>query len=391
MCRRTALFSCFNGSSVEKLSSLYIHIPFCLRKCNYCAFDSTVGSRALRSVYLSALKKELQGLAAQQRLLSTIFFGGGTPTSYSADELVDLIALVRDCFPVAADAEISLEANPGTVDERYLEILRASGVNRLSLGVQSFDDQLLGRLGRLHSGAEARKAVLAAQAAGFTNINLDLMSALPGQDALLWQRDLEQALALRPQHLSLYQLTIEENTPFALLAHQRRLQLPEEEEILEIDEMTSRLTRSAGFSHYEISNYCREGFACRHNINYWENGSYLAAGAGAVSFLGGLRQRRVADPGIYADRVMHDLSPVVEEESLAPERSFCETVIMGLRMRRGVSLKRLRAVYNLEPVAFYGETLTSLFDSGLIEIHSGYLRITDKGLPLANTIMAELV
>ncbi len=373
------------------MSSLYIHIPFCLRKCNYCAFDSTVGSRALRSVYLSALKKELQDLAAQQRLLSTIFFGGGTPTSYSADELVDLIALVRDCFPVAADAEISLEANPGTVDERYLEILRASGVNRLSLGVQSFDDQQLGRLGRLHSGAEARKAVLAAQAAGFTNINLDLMSALPGQDALLWQRDLEQALALRPQHLSLYQLTIEENTPFALLAHQRRLQLPEEEEIFEIDEMTSRLTRSAGFSHYEISNYCRGGFACRHNINYWENGSYLAAGAGAVSFLGGLRQRRVADPGIYADRVMHDLSPVVEEESLAPERSFCETVIMGLRMRRGVSLKRLRAVYNLEPVAFYGETLTSLFDSGLIEIRSGHLRITDKGLPLANTIMAELV
>jgi oxygen-independent coproporphyrinogen-3 oxidase len=287
--------------------------------------------------------------------------------------------------------EISVEANPGTVDERYLAKLVAAGVNRLSLGVQSFDDRELRVLGRIHDGQEAGAAVRAARNAGFTNINLDLMYGLPGQTPASWRASLQKSISLRPEHLSLYQLTIEADTPFHRLVESKKVVLPNEDEILLMDELTGRLCLEAGFRQYEIANYARGGHVCRHNINYWQNGEYLACGAAAVSCVQGVREMRVADPGEYIRRMAKGEPVVVERECLSREASFRETVIMGLRMICGVSCTELATRYHIDPLAYYGANLTKLISLELVEMVDEHLRLTAKGRPFANRIMADLV
>lgn len=375
------------------MSSLYLHIPFCLRKCHYCSFSSSVFPPAVQKSYVEAVKLELHSLATTNRVkpLSSLFIGGGTPTSLEPDSLVSLVNQCRVLFGFAGDIEISVEANPETVNGKYFEKLFQAGVNRLSLGVQSFVDDELTCIGRLHTGRQAVDACKAAISAGFKNINVDLMYGLPGQTTDSWLYSLKTAIALSPQHLSLYQLMVEEETPFGRRAEEGELQLPGEEEILEIDEMTLQICEKEKFLQYETSNYAKNGYACRHNINYWENNDYLAAGAAAVSFTGGVRQKRVTDVEEYICRIVGGTSPFMESECLEPPESFRETVIMGLRMIRGVSLEHLLVKYGLTPKEHYGSLLTSLMDMGMVEYTTTHLRITEKGRPLSNRIMAELV
>jgi oxygen-independent coproporphyrinogen-3 oxidase len=347
----------------------------------------------LHKPYPDALKREMAETLSREGRgeLTTLFIGGGTPTVLAPEVLVDLIDHARKLSGFAPDIEISLEANPGTVSESDLMILREGGINRISFGVQSFVDSELRLLGRCHDGEEAERAVGAAREAGFENISLDLMYGIPGQDHHTWQTSLDMAISLAPKHLSLYQLTVEQTTPLKGYIESGSLVLPDEDEIGEMDLLTGRLCREAGLEQYEISNYGVPGFECRHNINYWRNREYLAAGAGCVSYLHGVRQSRIAGPARYIDRIGRGASVIEDSEELSREAAFRETVIMGLRMIRGVSCRELYDRYTMKPEEYYGPVLHRLISLSLVELREGSLRITGAGRHLANSIMAELV
>jgi len=374
------------------MSYLYLHIPYCLKKCHYCSFSSYVSTSAQQKKYLEALRTELNSIhKGDGKELTTLFFGGGTPTSLNSEELVSLIEFCKELFGVKPGCEISVEANPGTVDGNYLDKLLGAGVTRLSLGVQSFIQSELKAIGRLHDRKQAIEACNTAQKVGFANINIDLMYGLPGQTSETWRESLLRALDLSPQHLSLYQLIVEEGTHFGALEERGQLELSSEETILQIDSLTEEICRENTFIKYETSNFSLKGYECRHNINYWENRDYLAAGAAAVSFIEGVRQKRIVSPEEYTQKVLTGHSPIFESECLDRPASFRETVIMGLRMKRGVDVVALQQRYNLTPQDHYGKVLERLLTTGMVELSDTHLRISEKGWPLSNQIMAELV
>ncbi len=374
-------------------TSLYIHIPFCAAKCNYCSFNSYAGLEGLQGRYIDSLCAELGQCTSGGYMgpLRTVFLGGGTPSVLSAALLKNLLASCFACFPVHPDAEISIEANPGTVDRAKFELLKTAGVNRISFGVQSFNDQELGKIGRIHSAEEAAQAVNMAKEAGFDNLSIDLMYGLPGQDPKSWQISLETALSLDLNHLSLYQLTVEEQTPLERMVQDGRLQLPVEDELAAMDEITAKLTAKNGLAQYEISNYARSGYQCRHNITYWENRDYFGVGAGAVSCLRGSRKRNIVAPEEYCDAIESGSSTVIDEETLDLEASFRETVIMALRMNRGVAVKQLEKRYKIRLENHYGKVLQQLIKDKLLEQSEDYLYLTDRGRVFANRVMADLV
>lgn len=376
------------------VSSLYLHIPFCHTKCHYCSFSSWPGLRHIHKRYVDALTNELRQIAAsgvEVAPLETIFVGGGTPTLLSADDLESILLLCRELFPFANTTEISTEANPGTVDVAKLTQLRKAGFNRVSFGVQSFVAAELQSLGRGHTVEEAVDAVGMARVAGFDNISLDLMYGLPDQTPVSWLVSLETALSLQPVHLSMYQLTIEEGTPYARKLDEGMICIPDEDSILEMDELNIRLCRNADLDLYEISNFAKEGFSCRHNINYWENNEYLAAGSGAVSCIQGKRQRRCDDPHEYCEKIEGGIDHIIEREELGLEESFRETVIMGLRMTDGVARDRLLCRYGIDIVDYYGSVLQKLIEEHLVELTSTHLRVTPSGRLVSNHILSELV
>ncbi|MCW5199638.1 radical SAM family heme chaperone HemW [Desulfobulbus sp. F1] len=376
---------------LDKLG-LYVHVPFCLRKCVYCSFYSETGLPPDKGkAYLAAVTRQLRQFSST-RPLTSIFFGGGTPTMLPPAALSSLLAECRQHFPCAEEVEISIEVNPATVDFYGLKMLRQAGFNRLSIGVQSLHDQELRRIGRPHSATDAIQTAHLARQAGFANINIDLMYGLPDQTLQTWQDSLAQVLALEPQHLSLYELTLEQNTPFARQYAQGVLLLPDEDTVLRMLEETQRMLRGAGFCRYEISNYALPGFECRHNINYWQNGEYIGLGPGAVSCLGGIRRNAVADVGAFCQLMENGQAVWQDEERLESEAAFRETVIMGLRMTAGVSLPELRRRFGIDAEIYYGTTLVQLIQHGMLEIIADrQLRLTEQGLLLANTAMAELV
>ncbi|MDR3631588.1 MAG: radical SAM family heme chaperone HemW [Desulfocapsaceae bacterium] len=376
------------------MANLYIHIPFCLSKCAYCSFVSFPGMSHLFDRYVEALGKEISMLTAHgqpDEPLETIFIGGGTPSLLSADHISSVLNFCRQRFRLHQQAEISMEINPKTVDFIQLMSLKESGVNRVSLGVQSFLDRELQQLGRIHTAQEAWDAAEMVRNAGFANINIDLISGLPGQTLDSWRWNLQSAISLNPDHLSLYQLSVEEGTPFYVQRDQGRLSLPDEEEIERMDVLTPELCRAADFWQYEISNYARPGFECRHNINYWLNEEYYGIGAGAVRYLAGERVKNIEDPLVYCQNMERGESVTQDREILDSEASFRESVIMGLRMVTGISAERLFRRYGIDLQLYYGEALERLVNLSLVEFEKPYLRLTAKGRALANRVMADLV
>ena len=374
-------------------SSLYIHIPFCVAKCSYCSFNSYAGLERLQERYVDALAVECSQVASegQRTPLKTIFLGGGTPSVLSNEQLKRLFGVISTDFEIAKDAEISIEANPGTVDAEKFDTLRQCGVNRLSIGVQSFDDQELRTIGRIHSAEEARSAVENAQAAGFDNLSIDLMYGLPGQTAESWQQSLDIALSRSVQHLSLYQLTVEEETPMEGMIQEGRLHLPDEDVVAEMDAITASLLEKSDFRQYEISNYAEKNYQCRHNVNYWNNGDYHGLGAGAVSYSHGTRVKNIGDPSLYCVLLESGQSVHTEEECLQREESFRETVIMALRMNKGVSPDALHVRYGLDFEKCYGGIVQDLCDRNLLARGKKNFYLTAKGRTFANLVMAELV
>lgn len=377
------------------MASLYLHIPYCLRKCPYCSFPSVADDATSHSSYCASLVREISTLKehSPQQRLSTIFIGGGTPTVLQCGELEAIFHGVRESFHIHGQSEISIEVNPGAVSKEQITTLLKNGVNRVSIGVQSLVESELTTLGRIHSVEEALRCIGMVQEAGCANISVDLMYGLPGQTPEQWRRSLNMAIGAGIQHMSLYQLTIENdtNTPFVVQKRRGELILPTEEQVLAMDEATAELCSRSGHQRYEISNYARAGYECRHNINYWHNNDYFAAGAGAVSKVAGVRAARETDPRRYCRLIESGRSAIATEERLTLEESFRETVIMGLRMVRGISCRELEHRFALSVEGYYRPKLQRLMEYGLVEISSGFLRLTEKGLPLANSVMAELV
>ena len=343
--------------------------------------------------YVQALKTHIRKSCPEvgRKSLETLFIGGGTPTVLKAEKLAEIIGVCRQTYGFSNDIEISIEANPGTIDIPKLKILRDAGVNRLSIGVQSFSDKDLQGLGRAHRSDSTLLAAEYAREAGFSNISLDLMYGLPGQGTDSWQKNLEQAVALGPHHLSLYQLTIEENTDFYNRYATDSLGLPDDGTIIAMEQATRKYLSAHGIEHYEISNYARPGYECRHNIGYWLNEEFIGCGAGAAGFFNGRRYKVIADPLGYCSAIENGEDFIEESEVLSPEASFRETVVMGLRLVKGVDRRRLYDRYQLTVEELYGSKVTELVDKGLLEENEDYLKLTDQGRCFANQVMAELV
>jgi oxygen-independent coproporphyrinogen-3 oxidase len=384
------------NSPLSTLFGIYIHVPFCVRKCSYCSFYSVAGQSKWFDRYVNAvhaqIKRAAQSRWSRNRQVESIFFGGGTPTVLDPEQLVFLLQVCWLRFGCQhEEIETSIEVNPATIDYEGLVRLRRGGFNRISIGVQSLNDRELKRLGRLHTADDALHTVAMAREAGFTDLSMDLMYGLPGQDVAGWSQTLDHALAVAPDHLSIYELTLEQGTPFFAQAGQGELDLPDEDEVLAMLDHTSRIMERADFQRYEISNYARLGHECRHNVNYWNNGSYLGFGPGAVTCKSGRRITALADVEQFCKRIQAGQSVGVDEEELTSEERFRETVIMGLRMTCGVSLNDLEKRFGIKLITYYGATLDQLVRQQLLEVHQGRLRLTDRGLLLANSVMAELV
>jgi oxygen-independent coproporphyrinogen-3 oxidase len=382
---------------------LYIHVPFCAAKCVYCDFNSYAGREHLIPAYAEALLQEVRlwSHLAGRRSVPTLYFGGGTPSLVPLEKLGAVMRALHDAFAVQDDAEVSIEANPGTVDERYLRGLRDLHFNRLSLGVQSFDNRELQALGRIHSADDAREAYRAARAAGFDNVNLDLLFGLPRQRLADWRPSLEEALRLRPEHLSLYTLTVAEGTPLARDVAQGRVPAPDPDRQADMYLWAEDHLAAAGYDHYEISNWSLPGRRCRHNVAYWENREYLGLGAGAHSHLDGRRFANTASPERYVT-LMEDagasgmsgqahMPQLVSVETVDETLAMADTLIMGLRLSEGVSLSAFRERFGMELSERYSEQLPGLLGAGLLEMTDGGLRLTRRGRLLGNEVFQRFL
>jgi oxygen-independent coproporphyrinogen-3 oxidase len=385
---------------------LYIHIPWCHTRCIYCDFNTYIdGSATLQTRYHQALLREIReaGIALGKPTLSTIFFGGGTPTTLQPHELIELVETVKASFDLVPDAEITTEANPGTLTVEYLHDIRQGGINRLSLGVQSFDDTELRFLSRLHDADMARQAVRMARQAGFENLNLDLIFNLPQQGVEAWKWNVQEAIKLAPDHLSVYSLIVEPNTPLYKQVMNGEVVAPDDDVAADMYAYTIDALGAAGYGHYEISNWAKlQGesewetprLAARHNLIYWRNQPYAGLGAGAFGTVNGQRWGNVKRPQSYIQRVeagtgLGMARDPKTEETITPEGALSEAMMMGLRLvREGVSAVEVSQRYGIEFEHHYAAAITRGMDRGLLEWvetpHDRRLRLTQSGRFIAN-------
>src|SRR5947209_2122262 len=365
--------------------SLYVHIPFCHTRCHYCDFNTYAGMLPLREPYVRALLTEI-GMAGaltklpggKPRRSRTIFFGGGTPSLLSVSQVSRILDACYDNFAVDEDAEITLEANPGTLSREQLVGLRAAGVNRLSMGAQSFDAELLKTLGRIHSPKDITRAVRDAQAAGFTSINVDFMFGLPGQTMRHWRETIDRALDLHIEHLSLYSLIIEEGTPFYTWTHEGRITPGDEDLCADMYEYADERLQAEGYENYEISNWALPGHSSQHNLTYWRNLPYLGMGAGAHSFFAGRRFSNVLDPQEYIRLLNKQQRPEAESETIEPAQEMSETAFLGLRTAIGLHLPTFEQRFGVSFTHFAGERLRLVEEAGLLEQKEGWLRLSKR-------------
>lgn len=365
--------------------SLYIHIPFCRSRCLYCDFNSYAGMEWLIPRYVSALKKEI---ALRQRepkaRVGTIYFGGGTPSLLKPEQVALILEACRACFEVAPEAEITLEANPDSTGLDCLQALRSLGVNRLSLGFQSLDDGELRLLGRRHSTLQAVEAYRLSLQAGFDNVNIDLIYGLPGQTLEAWQETLSRTLELAADHLSLYSLTLEEDTPLGQAVAAGGLPAPDPDLAADMYLLAEERLAQSGYNHYEISNWARPGRECRHNLTYWHNLPYLGLGAGAHSFYGSRRFANEASPEQYALALEAGRLPEVASEVIDRALEVSETLILGLRLSQGLAWEELARRFGDKAIAPYRAEIDELKTLGLVEVDGLGFRLTRRGGLLGN-------
>jgi oxygen-independent coproporphyrinogen-3 oxidase len=375
---------------------IYLHIPFCRHRCNYCDFNTYVGLNDLYEPYVRALQQEIirtaQAAPAERTKASTLFFGGGTPSLLSPEWLGDLIRTCRDHFGLAPSSEVTVECNPGTVDVAYLRSLRAQGVNRLSFGAQSADPGELQLLGRIHNFEDVGSAIRAARKAGFDNVSLDLIFGLPNQTLSTWQRTLDAALTLEPEHISLYALTVEQGTPMYDWVRRGEVPTPDPDAAADMYDYAEAAMAHAGFAHYEISNWCKPGRACAHNLIYWHNEPYYGMGAGAHASSIQRRWWNVRRPADYVARIQRGESVEMGHEDIDAATSRGETMMLGLRLlEEGISPARFAARYGAPIDHFYAAELRDGVQRGLLEITPERVRLTTKGHFLSNQVLSTFV
>lgn len=371
----------------------YIHIPFCARKCGYCDFNAYSGyGVATKEKYVDALCREIVARAEPNLHLDTVFFGGGTPTQLPAGDLVRILDTVRSSFVLAPDAEITVEANPSDVDGAYLSTLKGAGVDRVSFGVQSFDDRTLKLIDRTHDAMDVRRAVDAARSADLRTWSMDLIFGLPRQTVRDWQTTLETALSLDPPHVSVYGLAIEERTPFHARIERGRMTVPGETAQLSMFHYALDRLPDAGLQRYEISNHAKIGHESRHNRMYWRNGDHFGFGAGAAGYRRGERTVNVRRPSEYIRRVaMSPAEPFEDRETLEPGARLGETMMVGLRLAEGIDVAAMSERFGVDVAIRYADAMAWASQLGWAEWEGQRFRLTREGLPLANEVMARFV
>lgn len=373
---------------------VYLHIPFCRAKCVYCDFFSVPAATAPVPDYLRALEREME-LAARildlaDRRVFSVYLGGGTPTILTAAWLAGLLQKVAGVFSLDPECEITVEANPGTVDEDKLKTLRGAGVTRLSLGVQSLEPALLARIGRTHDREEVEAVITTARRVGFT-VSLDLIYGLPGQSLDGWRRTLQEVIALAPDHISAYGLKVEPGTPLARDLDRGLLELPSDDEQADMYEEAVRLLAAAGYARYEISNFARPGQESRHNHNYWENGDYLGLGAGAHSRLDHRRWLNRPDLTEYMGRIAAGELPAAELEYISREQEMAETMFLGLRLAEGVSLPVFARRFGVPAETVFAGAIAKHTATGLLLRDGDRLRLSSRGFLLANEVFLDFL
>ena len=373
---------------MKKELELYIHIPFCVRKCAYCDFLSGPADYEAQRSYKEALIREIENVESfADSEVSSIFIGGGTPSVFSEQWMAEVLEKVYTHFNVRQDAEISIEANPGTVDLGKLAVYRQAGINRISFGCQSGDNRELKLLGRIHTWEEFRESFSMAREAGFSNINVDLMSGLPGQSLASWEDSLYKTAQLKPEHISAYSLIIEEGTPFA----SQKLELPDEEEERNMYERTREILEDWGYHQYEISNYARPGRECRHNLGYWQRKEYLGLGLGSASLVGETRFSNTRNMENYLNNSDSAAKIREEREILTVQQQMEEFMFLGLRMTEGISVTEFREVFGVSLEQIYGKVLEKYKKLELLEERGGRLRLTRKGISVSNPVLADFL
>jgi oxygen-independent coproporphyrinogen-3 oxidase len=371
---------------------LYVHVPFCRTLCGYCDFYSRVLDPAAVGPFVDAVLRELAAYAARRPLCcDTIYVGGGTPTVLPAAELAQLLGGLRAVADPARDVEFTVEANPATIDDRIAGVLAAAGVNRVSLGAQSFAPAELRTLERAHGPEQVGETVARCRRAGLRQISLDLIFGTPGQTLGSWLRSLCAALALAPEHLSCYGLTYEPGTPLAERLAAGQVQRLDEDLEADLFEAALDLLPAAGLAHYEISNFARPGAACRHNLHYWHNEPYLGLGPAAAGFIDEVRYRNVPDLGTYVQAVQHGRSPWSEHERLPPERRARETAMLELRLAEGIDRQRFAARFGPDPAVLFAGPIARHVRDGLLRVDARGIRLTRAGFPMADHVSRDFV
>ena len=375
----------------NKKIELYVHIPFCVKKCDYCDFLSAPAGRDTQEQYVQALLHEIQTEGGRRKEpVASVFIGGGTPSILEADLLEKILKALYRCFYIEKEAEVTMEANPGTLTLEKLRICRENGVNRLSLGLQSPDDTELASLGRIHDYQQFLESYQMAREAGFHNVNVDLMFGIPGQTRDGWEKSLRIVAALNPEHISAYSLIIEEGTPFAA----RNLKLPDEDTEYQMYEDTARILGEYGFEQYEISNYAKVGKACIHNIGYWTGVSYLGLGLGAASLMDGCRFTNTTSLERYTtasrkpdfpDNIRKDLIKLTRQEQME------EFMFLGLRLRLGISKDEFAQRFGIPIEEIYGDVIRRYKELALLQEENGRIFLSRHGIHVSNTVMADFL
>ena len=388
----------------KKELEIYIHIPFCVKKCAYCDFLSGPAAPEEQKAYVRALIKEIRAAACYRSRyeVTTIFFGGGTPSLLAGEQLDEIMRTIKESFPIREDAEITMEMNPGTANREKLKAYRRAGINRLSIGLQSANNQELKILGRIHTFETFLETYQMAREEGFDNINVDLMSALPGQTETSYEETVQKVLTLVPEHISSYSLIIEEGTPFFEWYGKGETgnmpELPDEDTERCMYRRTKELLEEAGYYRYEVSNYALPGKECRHNIGYWERKDYLGFGIGAASLIEGTRFSNVRDRSVYVQALEQYEGEEVfaairtEKEVLSKEDQISETMILGLRMMKGIAKDEFHKRFGKAMDEVYGDVLKKYIDWNLLELtQDNRVRFTEQGISVSNIVLADFL
>lgn len=382
----------------EKELELYVHIPFCVKKCLYCDFLSMPAEESVRRHYVNKLIEEIEKKSKDYREyhVTSLFLGGGTPSIVSGVQIAEIMEALQKNFSIEEDAEITIECNPGTLTQQKLTSYKNAGINRISMGLQSANNQELENLGRIHSFEAFLENYDLVRKCGFENVNVDVMSALPGQSVSDWEHTLKEVLKLRPEHISAYSLIIEEGTPFYqkyAQDEQKRedgetpLFLPTEETERMMYQITKEMLLQKGYERYEISNYARKGKECRHNIGYWTRKNYLGLGLGSASLIENARFSNTAELKEYLEG---NFEPQ-EREVLERKAQMEEFAFLGLRMMRGISRKQFAENFGVEIEAVYGDVIQKMIKLGLLEQQAGNIFLTEEGISVSNYVMSEFL